>query len=110
MKKGGNPDNFKGKNFKDHPENINRKGRPKKLPLLDDILAEVLGDSGDGKSEAFEIIKAMTMRAIRGDVRAAELILDRGYGKVKQSVDLDANIKLIELPVVKIIQSKANDD
>ena len=63
-------------------------GRPK-LPDLKEILAKVLGaENGDGKTEAEAIIDAMKKRAKQGDVKATQLLLDRGFGKVKESLDI----------------------
>jgi len=65
----------------------NPNGRPKKLPAIDKLMAEVLGSVDDKKSEAQAIIEALAKRARRGDVRAAEVLLDRGYGKAKQTLE-----------------------
>lgn len=81
--KRGNPDKIKGQGFHTNPERINKNGRPKKLPELDVLLAEVLGDD-----HAKAILIAIRKKAKAGDVRAAELLLDRGYGKVKNPIDL----------------------
>jgi len=63
-------------------------GRPK-MPDLREILAKVLGaENGDGKTEAEAIIDAMKKRAKQGDVKATQLLLDRGFGKVKESLDI----------------------
>lgn len=62
----------------------NLKGRPKKLPAIDALLADVLGEE-NGESTAKDIIKSMVIMAKRGDVRAAELILNRAYGKPKDN-------------------------
>ena len=83
----GNPHTIKGKGFDVHPENINKKGAPKKLPNLDILLAEVLGTDGIDKSEAENIIVAIKVKALKGDVRAAEVLLDRCYGKVILPID-----------------------
>ena len=66
-------------------------GRPKKLPKLDELLAEVLGDTEEGKTQAQKILEAMRKKATLGDVKAAQLLLDRGYGKVKEQVDITTN-------------------
>ena len=90
--KRGNPHTIKGKGFDSHPEHINRKGAPKKLPALDKLLADVLGSDGTYKSKAQEIIESLLKRALKGDVRAAELLLERGYGKVLQRIDAELHI------------------
>lgn len=75
-------------------ESGNPKGRPKKIPAIDELLAEVLGGEVQGKSIARRIIESLQKQAIKGNVRAAEVLLDRAYGKVKQDLGLDGNITL----------------
>lgn len=72
----------------------NPNGRPKKLPQLDKLLADVLGSPDDDKSPAKEIIEAIRKKAKAGDVRAAELLLDRAYGKVKQPIEHTGDVNL----------------
>lgn len=83
-----NPQNVigKGRRFK-KGESGNPNGRPKKLPELDKLLAEVLGEEKNGTNAAEAILKAMRSKAAAGDVRAAELILNRAYGKPKETID-----------------------
>ena len=66
----------------------NPKGAPKKLPKLDELLAEVLGDTEEGKTQAQIILEALVKRARSGDVKASTLLLERGYGKVKEKIDI----------------------
>jgi hypothetical protein len=67
----------------------NPKGAPKKLPNLDVILANVLGsENEEGKTAAEQIIEAIRRRANTGDVKAANLLLERGWGKVKEKIDI----------------------
>jgi hypothetical protein len=66
----------------------NPNGRPKKLPELDKLLADVLGEEKDGVTAAEAILKKLRAMAAAGNLRAAEILLDRGYGKAKQQVDL----------------------
>lgn len=66
-------------------------GRPKKLPELDILIAEVLGANDNGKTQAQRILEALRTRARNGDVKAAQILLDRGYGKAKESVDITTN-------------------
>lgn len=73
-------------------ETLNPHGRPKKLPEIDKLLADVLGDL-NGNSVAKEIIEAMVKRAKKGDVRAAELLLERAYGKPTQPIEHSGEIK-----------------
>jgi len=99
-KKGGNPQNFQGKNFKTNPERINKKGAPHKLPHLEKLLANVLGEEKDGKTAAEAILMALRSKATRGDVRAAEVLLERAFGKVKQDLgigNIDDKVITVEL-------------
>jgi hypothetical protein len=70
----------------------NPKGRPKKIPELRELLANVLGDEKDGKTAAEAILMAIRNKAIKGDVRAAELLLDRAYGKAAQPIETPSNL------------------
>lgn len=75
----------------------NPKGRPK-LPDIKELLAKVLGDEKDGKSAAEAILAALRAKAARGDVRAAELLLDRAYGKPKQDIELEGSLNTVIMP------------
>jgi hypothetical protein len=93
------------KNLKPFPKGTsgNPKGRPKKLPEIDKLLADVLGSTDDSKSPAHEILKALLLKAKKGDVRAAEILLDRAFGKPKQGVGFE-----LEEGVSIVIKKKQN--
>lgn len=88
----GGKGNIKGKDGKPFKKGgdprINKNGRPPKLPQLDVLLAKVLGEEKDGKNAAEVILMALRARATKGDIRAAELLLDRAWGKARQSIEL----------------------
>lgn len=65
----------------------NPAGRPRKLPGLDLLLADIMGDEKDGISAAEAILRKLRQMAINGNLRAAEILLERSYGKVKQPVE-----------------------
>ena len=67
----------------------NPNGQPKKLPALDKLMAEILGEEKDGVTAAKAILSVLRAKATKGDIKAAEMLLDRGYGKPKQSSDLN---------------------
>ena len=69
----------------------NPKRKSHKIPELRELLANVLGDEKDGKTAAEAILMAIRNKAIKGDVRAAELLLDRAYGKAKQDFDISGS-------------------
>lgn len=64
----------------------NPNGRPKKLPELDILMADVLGEEKNGIPAAKAILMALEAKARKGDIRAAEVLLNRGYGFPKQSI------------------------
>lgn len=84
MKRGGNPQNLTP--FK-KGQSGNPKGRQKKLPALDALLADVLGGENPDESEAKNVLEALLKQAKKGNVQAAVAVLDRAYGKPKQPVE-----------------------
>jgi hypothetical protein len=78
----------------------NPKGRPKKLPELDKLLADVLGEEKDGVTAADAILRKLRAMAAQGNIRAAEILLDRAYGKAKQSTDITLN--QIPTPIIRL--------
>jgi len=60
----------------------NPNGRPRKLPELDKILAECFGDK-----EMEDVLKAIHKQAVKGNVRAGEILMDRIWGKPRQTVE-----------------------
>ena len=78
IKRGGNTMWKKG-------QSGNPAGKPKKLPELDQLLADVLSEEKDGIEAAKAILMAIRAKATKGDVRAAEMLLDRAYGDRKST-------------------------
>jgi hypothetical protein len=66
----------------------NPKGRPRKLPQLNDLIDTVLGDEVNGLTAAEAILKKLRQLAVSGNLKAAEMLLDRAYGKPKQVTDI----------------------
>ena len=87
-----------GKPFVKGDPRINRKGAPHKLPELEVLLAEALSDSKDGHTAAEAVIMSLRKKAISGDVRAIELILNRAYGKIPEKLDVTSNGKELQSP------------
>lgn len=46
---------------------------------------------------ASTILKALRKKAIAGDVRAIEVMLDRAYGKARQFLDVSAEVNVIRI-------------
>ena len=68
-----------------------KNGRHKKLPEIDALMAIVMGEDKDGITAAEAILKALRSKAAKGDIRAAEVLLDRAYGKAKQTLENNMN-------------------
>lgn len=72
--------------FKKGDPRINRKGQPK-LPDLREVLERVLGTEGkDGKTAIERIMETTKRMAEHGNIRATDLLLDRGFGKPAQHI------------------------
>lgn len=84
----------------------NPKGQPKKIPRLDILLADVLGEKKDGIEAAKAILMALRTKATKGDVRAAEVLLDRAYGKAKQEIDLSHKLEKDTVFKVEVVGPK----
>lgn len=78
----------------------NPKGRPK-IPDINDALAEILNDEKEGVNALKAVLMALRARAIKGDVRAIEVLLDRTYGKAKMHTDITSNGETITVAPVK---------
>lgn len=77
----------------------NPKGRPK-LPNLREAMAKVLADEKDGVTALEATLAALRAKAVRGDVRAAEALLDRAFGKASQMFDVTSNGQAITPPII----------
>jgi len=66
---------------------INREGRPK-LPTEIEIFAEIFAEEKEGVTALEAIIKVLRSQASKGNLKAIEMVLDRLFGKVKQSIDI----------------------
>lgn len=85
----------------------NPEGRPKKLPDIDILLGEVLSEERDGLDAAKAILLAIRNKAFKGDIRAAEMLFDRAYGKPKQFVD--TSLTLNDSLIIEL-EREENDD
>jgi hypothetical protein len=100
----GKTDNLTGRPFSKDDTRINRKGRPKRLPELDALIIELLGERG-GQSRMRELLASLIELAVGGNVRAAEMLLNRAYGKPREHVDVTSNGEAIERQKTTIIFS-----
>jgi len=103
----GEIEHIRGKGFDKHPENRNTKGRPPVLPELKTAIAKLLSEKSGDYTALDAILKALFKRALTGDVRAAQELLDRGFGKAQQTISLQN-----DRPVIQIVDlhEKENND
>jgi len=95
-------DQYRGlKPFVKGDPRINRKGAPKKIVKLQNLLEAVFGIEIDTpeeikKSSVGKILKAMEKGALKGNMHAANSLLDRLYGRPKQSVEVSGALEARE--------------
>ncbi len=97
-RKGGAPENLKPFRKGNDPRR-NLKGRPQ-LPDIKEALAKILEGDEDGMTALEEILRALIKKAKKGDVRAAQELLDRAYGKSKLSMDHTTGGEKINIPMI----------
>jgi hypothetical protein len=103
----GNLENLKKrKPFKKGDPRINRKGAPK-MPDLKEALARCLGKVNKKKETALdEIVEALRKQARQGNTRAAQLLMDRGFGLAKQTIEHQGDGLKQLPPIIQIIAPK----
>jgi hypothetical protein len=87
------------RNNKPFPKGVsgNPKGRPKIIPLLNDVIAEIVNEPSGKKADQTKIeavIYNLTKRAIDGDNAAAKILLEYAYGKPKQQIELTGDLEI----------------
>lgn len=85
-------------------------GRKKSLPALDILIAEVLADEQNGMSAAEAILKVIRGKAIKGDLKAAEMLLNRAYGKPKEHVDITTKGEQLPTTIIKFVGDSNDGD
>ena len=102
-RKATNPQNLKP--FK-KGQSGNPSGRPPKLPDIDDIIARVMSETdAEGLTRIEKILRKMAIKA-ETDCRAAELVLIRCYGKMKQTSDLNLSVEKLSEEQMDLYISK----
>ena len=61
-------------------------GRPK-MPDLREAVAAVLADEKDGVTALDAVLKKLRQLAVQGNLKAADMLLDRAYGKPAQTLN-----------------------
>lgn len=74
-------------------------GRKPNLPPLDELLSDLLNEPTlEGFNRAKKLLNVIWLKAEKGDLKAAEMILDRAYGKPKQVTETE--LTLTEKPKI----------
>lgn len=82
-------------NFRDHPENINRKGRPKVGLTLAEMIRDAMEstDPKTNRQKVDELIDVAMARAKRGHWQFWDSLMSRGYGKAPDVIEFKNNEK-----------------
>ena len=94
----GNPQNLQKHQWK-KGQSGNPKGRPKSMPDLKEALMTVLGQIKDDTNALEAMLTVLRSKALKGDTKAAEILLDRAYGKPKQETDVMATFTQVIMPL-----------
>lgn len=87
----------------------NPKGRPRTPEGLREALTELFTSEHQGKPALEAILYKLLEKAIKGDIRAAEALLDRAYGKPRQAIDHTTGGHTFA-PVITVLTQAAADE
>ena len=96
-----------GKLFTSTDSRINRLGRPKKMNL-ERLLRKVLMGRVNNQAALKGILIKLRDLALAGDIRAAELLLDRAFGKAKQTIETGTPFMITGITYIQ--QNYGNSD
>lgn len=82
----------------------NPAGRPRKLPALDELIADILNKETDGVSAARQILEMYVREALKGNLTAAEALFNRAYGKPKQATEQATDV------TVRVVRELSDDE
>jgi hypothetical protein len=96
----GNINGKDGQLFVKGDARLNRLGRPKKMNL-EPLLRKVLMGRVNRKAALTGILIKLRDMALAGDIRAAELLLDRAFGKAKQVIDSSTHFQITGITYIQ---------
>jgi hypothetical protein len=80
-------------------ERRNETGRPKKLPPIKELIEKTLGEEKNGISGVDAIFKVLLSKAVKGDLKASQMLLDYYYGKATQKTEIVGEIQTTNKPI-----------
>jgi|GEM_PF-1958397 len=86
-------------------ETGNKLGRPPKMPNLDRYLAHLLKEKEGDETAIMQILRQLVEQAKQGNLRAIEMLLDRAYGKPKQTIGGGPDAPLFGGPISLVFES-----
>ena len=102
-----NPDSLKPFK-KGNDERRNLQGRPKKLPPIKELIEKTLGEEKNGITGVDAIFKVLLSKAVKGDLKASQMLLDYYYGKATQKTEITgAEGEKIQFKI-DVIEAKEN--
>lgn len=102
------PENIVKHRFK-KGETGNPHGRPPVLPELKTAIAKLLSEKSGDYTALDAILKALFKRAMSGDVRAAQELLDRGFGKSQQLIDMTTAGEKLNTFKIEVIDNETSE-
>ena len=107
-----NPENIVKYKFK-KGQTGNPNGRPRVLPELKEVIFNILSEKetnerGTTTTGLEAVVKALYTKAKKGDVRAAQELMDRYYGKTTTSIDVTTGGEAVK--PIEIVFKKFNDE
>lgn len=73
---------------------VNLNGRPKKIPALEELIHTHMAEiDSSGLTAADLVMKRLRHKAVQGDMKAIQYLLDRMYGKPKETLEHKGEIK-----------------
>lgn len=72
------------------------------MPELEELLVKILAEpSSKGMTAMEAIIRRLKTQAAAGNIKAAEILIERSYGKVKQKIEVEDTTVSIEVNAKK---------